>query len=96
MAETGLGFSFLFALFQGASGYPATANDSEGYAQTIGNPNFPVFADGEGQIQEATPLIEAHPEICVLSPSMEILYCDSGHRSYEVALDVIRDHASDN
>ena len=47
MAETGLEFSFIFALYEGASGYPATEDDCDSYADTIGNPDFPVMADGD-------------------------------------------------
>ena len=93
-AETGLEFSFLFALYQGASGYPATGNDCESYAETIGDPDFPVMADGEGLISGATPMTqERHPELCALAPDMTIISCYHGHNGYNDALDDIKEHA---
>ena len=90
-------FSFLFALYQGGSGFAATADDCAGYANTIGNPDFPVFADGEEKIKSATPMTQnVHPEMCALSPALEILYCTSGHGGYESTLDAIREHAASN
>ena len=62
IAETGLEFSFLFALYEGASGYPATEDDCDSYAGLIGNPNFPVMADGDKLIADHTPMTqERHP-----------------------------------
>jgi hypothetical protein len=36
---------------------------------------------------------EQHPEMCGISPELEILECDSGHGGYEGILDTIREHA---
>jgi len=84
----------MFALYEGGSGNPATANDCAGYADTIGNPSFPVFADGSFQIVGTTPMTQlSHPELCALSPEMEILSCHVGHNSYMDALDTIRSDA---
>ena len=92
--ETGLDFSFLFALYAGASGSPATANDCESYAETIGSPSFPVFADGDYVIADATPMTqEVHPEMCAIAPDMTIISCYSGHGGYEDALNDIKSHA---
>jgi len=41
-AETGLDFSFIFALYQGASGYPATEDDCDSYADLIDNPDCTI------------------------------------------------------
>lgn len=93
-ASTGLEFGFLFALYEGATGLPATADDVENYASYIGSPDFPIFADGDGVIKGATPMTqEQHPEMCGISPELEILECDSGHGGYEGILDTIREHA---
>ena len=53
-----------------------------------------MFADGEGLIADATPLTEtAHPEMCAITPEMEIISCYDGHGGHEAALDDIRAHA---
>ena len=92
--ETGLEFGFLFALYEGGSGAPATADDVEGYAQTIGDPSFPVMADGSGMIQHVTPMTQqVHPEMCALTPDFEVISCYNGHGAQEYALDDIEDHA---
>ena len=94
VAETGLPFSFLFALYEGASGNPATVDDAMSYAETIGSPNFPVFADGEGKIAETTPMTQfTHPEMCAFTPELEIISCYSGHGGSDDALTDIREHA---
>jgi hypothetical protein len=36
---------------------------------------------------------EVHPEMCALSPDLEIISCYYGHGGYEDALQDIRDHA---
>lgn len=94
IAETGLEFSFIFALYQGASGNPAVAEDVAAYANTIGNPLFPVLADGIGAIAGATPMnLQTHPQMCALSPEFEIISCYSGHGGYEDALTDIVEHS---
>lgn len=94
VAETGLDFSFIFVLSEGASGNPAVAEDVIAYAERIGSPNFPVLAGGDGAIVDATPLTqEAHPEICALTPELEVIDCFVGHGGSDDALDVIRSHA---
>lgn len=94
IADTGLGFSFLYAIYAGGSGSPATARDCEAYAETIGSPSFPVFADGESLIAGATPMTqEVNPEICAIAPDMTIIKCFTGHGSHEQALIQIMDHA---
>jgi len=94
-AETGLNdFRFLFALYEGGAGGPATTEDCAAYAENIGDPDFPVFADGDKQISEHTPMTqERHPEMCALAPDMTIITCFAGHESYGDALQAIRDHA---
>jgi len=94
IAETGLEFSFIFALYEGASGYPATENDCDSYAETIGNPDFPVMADGDKLIAAATPMTQdRHPEMCGIAPDMTIITCYYGHGGYDRALDDIKAHA---
>ncbi len=92
--ETGLPFKFLFAIYEGGSGAPADADDCEDYADYIGNPKFPVFADGNGKIAAHTPIDQTmNPQMCALSDEFEILGCLEGHGAYEEALDEIRNHA---
>ena len=87
-------FSFLFAIYEGGGGDPATASDCEAYAETIGSPSFPVFADGTFQIAGVTPMTQnTHPEMCALSPDLEVISCYSGHGGYFNALDDIKSHA---
>ena len=94
VAETGLGFSFIFVLSEGASGNPAVVEDVISYAERIGSPNFPVLAGGDGAIVDATPFTQdAHPEVCAVTPELEILECFVGHGGAADALDVIRSHA---
>ena len=94
MDETGLDFSFLFALYEGGSGNPATAEDVEAYAEIIGDPSFPVFADGSQTIVDSTPMTQnTHPEMCALTPDMALIACDDGHNGYRDMLDAIREHA---
>jgi len=94
IAETGLNFRFLFALYEGASGNSATANDCASYANTIGAEDFPVFADGTKQIAGVTPMTQqVHPSMCALTPEFKILNCFSGHGSYEDALDEVKTDA---
>ena len=90
-AETGLDFSFIFVLSEGASGDPAVAEDGIAYAERIGHPNFPVLAGGDGVIVEATPMTqEVHPELCALTPELEIIECFTGHSGSDAALDAIK------
>ena len=93
-AESGLQFSFLFALYEGASGNPATPEDCANYADVIGNPSFPVMADQLHRAMDVTPMdLIAHPEMCALAPDMTILGCYTGHGTYEQAFEDIRRHA---
>jgi hypothetical protein len=85
----------MFALFAGASGGPATADDAESYAAYIGNPNFPIFADANNVIVDATPMTqESYPEVCVIAPDMSLVQCYAGHGFVEAALDDVKAHAS--
>ena len=94
IAETGLPFSFIFTLYEGTSGGPANYNDIVSYHQTIGEPDFPILADGEGLLPDRTPMSgRVHPEICAIAPDMSIISCDSGHGGFQVAMDDIEDHA---
>jgi len=84
----------MFALYAGASGDNATEEDCAWYADYIGNPDFPVFADAGGAtIAAATPMTaEQHPELCVIGPNMELLECFSGHNKVEDGFSTIRAH----
>jgi len=84
----------MFALYAGASGGPATADDCEWYAEYIGNPNFPVFADAGGStIAAATPMTATtHPELCVIGPDMSLIACFSGHNKLDAGFSAIREH----
>ncbi len=94
IAETGLDFSFIFVLSEGASGNPAMVEDVVAYAERIGSPDFPILAGGDGTVADATPMSQiAHPEICVLTPEFEIVECFEGHGGTDEAFDVIRSHA---
>ena len=93
VAETGLAFSFIFALSQGASGQPAGIEDVQAYVPRINDPLFPVLADGESQLPAISPMNEGHPEVCALSPEFEIISCYVGHGGHEQALADIRAHA---
>lgn len=84
----------MFALYEGGSGNPAVFEDVEAYADRIGNPNFPIFADGNELIKEATPMTQTtHPEMCGLTPDLEIISCYAGHNGFYFALDDIKAHA---
>ena len=92
--ETGLGFNFLFALYEGMTGNAATAEDAEAYALQVGITTFPVFADGAGNYANATPMTQMRrPEMCAVSPEMRIISCYHGHGGYQSALSDIRAHA---
>lgn len=87
-------FQFLFVLYEGSGGYPAVPEDCVSYANTIDNPDFPIFADGNHIVADATPLTNnTHPEMCSLTPELEIIKCYSGHGGYEDALQDIKNHA---
>ena len=92
--DTGLNFSFLFALYEGGSGGPATEDDCSAYAEYIDSPDFPVFADGDESIASATPISpQSHPQVCAIAPDMTIISCYAGHGEYVEALDDIEQHA---
>ena len=75
------------------------AADCASYYDTISGrcacePTFPIFADGTGLISGATPMNQqTHPQMCGLTPSLEIISCYSGHGGYEDALADIKTHA---
>ncbi len=84
----------MFALYAGFTGSAATGEDCADYADYIGDPDFPVFADGEGILVGATPMTGySHPEVCALGPDMTILGCWAGHGTIDSAFDAIREHA---
>ena len=94
ITETGLEFSFLFALYEGSSGDPAIAQDAMAYHERIGGPNFPIFADGTGKLASSTPLTQEYaPETCALTPELEFISCHRGHAGYELSLEAIKTHA---
>jgi hypothetical protein len=88
----------LFAIYRDFVGSAADADDCAEYAEEIGNPSFPVFADGatnfsSSQIYNATPVEIAHPVACALAPNMEIIACAEGHGVVEPLLEEIKTHA---
>lgn len=84
----------MFVIYAGFTGYDATDEDCASYAEHIGSPDFPVFADGDRLLHEVTPMNgETHPEICAIGPDMTILDCWSGHGSVDTALTLIRETA---
>ena len=92
--ETGLEFSFIFAIYEGTGGNPANSADSQAFAADLGITEFPVMADGRFGLANVTPMTQqTHPEMCALAPDLTILSCYSGHGGYENALDDIRAHA---
>ena len=95
IAETGLEkFQFLVAIFEGATGGQADEDDCESYAEVIGDPQHPVFADGDTLIADATPMTALSiPELCAIAPDMTIISCSQGHGAYEFILDDIKSHA---
>jgi hypothetical protein len=89
-----LNFSFLFALYAGGTGKPANENDCKAYADEIGMTKFPVMADGSKTIAGNTPMTEEfHPEMCALTPDMEIIACSYGHKAYKQMFLAITNHA---
>ena len=84
----------MFALYQNVNHDPATPADVAEYASYIGNPDFPIFADGDGILRDATPMTQTtHPEMCALTPDLTIIECSFGHGGQHKMLDAIREHA---
>ena len=67
--------------------------DVEAYVPRINDPSFPVLADGERKFPEITPMGDGHPEICSLTPELQIISCYVGHGGHEQALQDVREHA---
>ena len=66
------------------------------YWKDIDKPDFPVTADTEGKIVDATEWNGTRlPGKCVVSPEMEMLDCYSGDDDAD-ALDLIVEHWSEN
>lgn len=87
--------SILFALYEGGAGDPATPLDAQVYAQQVGISQFPVMADGNFTLANATPMTQlVHPELCLLGPDMTILHCTSGHNQVQGMFDIIKQHAA--
>jgi hypothetical protein len=60
-------------------GDPPAAKDSAAYAEGLGLKGFPVTADPAQRLVPATPWDGlARPGKCVLTPTMEMLYCYVG------------------
>ena len=84
----------MFALYENANHEPASPSDVADYASYIGSPDFPIFADGEGILRDATPMTqETHPEMCALTEDLTIIECSFGHGGQHKMLDAIRVHA---
>ena len=93
-AETGLPFTFVFALYENGSHQPPTPLDAQIYAQQVGITQFPVLADAFGAFAGATPMTQqTHPEVCAVGPDMRIISCGSGHSSFQARLNDIKAYA---
>jgi len=93
-AETGLPFTFVFALYENGSHKPPTKEDVQIYAQQVGITQFPVLADAAGAFAAATPMTQqSHPEVCAIGPDMRIISCGSGHNSFQSRLNDIKAYA---
>ena len=67
--------------------------DVEAYYPRINEPSFPVFADGDHQLPAISPMDNRIPEVCSLSPEMEIISCYAEHGGHQQALLDIKAHA---
>ena len=88
----------MLAIYRNGSGNAADAEDCAEYASEIGDPSFPVFADGnisftDTQIYNATPAENAYPVLCALAPDMKIITCTKGHNVIDNLFDDIKTHA---
>ena len=91
MDESGVPFSYMIVLFSGITGDPAKPQDAIDYAEVVGDPEIPVFADPAQDILANTPYDgKALPGKCLLSPSMEIVSCWTGHDNDEEAWEIVR------
>lgn len=93
--ESGLGFSYIIALFQDAMGEPPDPEVAAEYAEVVdAKKRIPVLSDGNQGVLDHTPYDGNDlPGKCVLSDEMEILDCFVGHGDDAEAFDLIRDHA---
>jgi len=83
-------------LFENSAGLPASADTAIDYWTDMGEPPFPVVADGSHQVINDTPWeAEYLPGKCALTPDMEILGCYTGHGNGE-PLAAIVEHWSAN
>ncbi|MFT5584343.1 MAG: hypothetical protein ACI9VR_001928 [Cognaticolwellia sp.] len=77
--------------FTGVTGDPAKPQDAIDYAGAVDDPSIPVFADPARDILNNTPYDGKElPGKCLLSPSMEIVSCWTGHENDDEALEIVR------
>ena len=80
-------------LSDGMDGLDAEFADLQEYYPLINEPSFPTLVDGEAAIPAITPMIDGNPEVCGLTPELEIIHCYVGHGGNEQALNDIKEHA---
>ena len=89
--EGNVPFSYMILLFTGVTGDPAKPQDAIDYAGAVDDPTIPVFADPARDILNNTPYDGKElPGKCLLSPSMEIVSCWTGHDNDDEALEIVR------
>lgn len=71
-------------------GDPPAAADSAAYAEVLELKGFPVTADPSQQLVPATPWDGlARPGKCVLTPTMEMLYCYVGESDDDAFTEIL-------
>ncbi|MCP4872459.1 MAG: hypothetical protein GY898_27515 [Proteobacteria bacterium] len=89
-------FSYVISLYADATGAPPHESLGEEYWEDVGEPEFPVGADTDREVLDATPFNgEVAAGKCVLADDLEILDCRTGHGSEQWAWDAILEHAGD-
>ncbi len=91
--ETGIDYSLVIALFQGASGGEPVPEEADEYAKAIDvKRRIPVLSDLAIKTIDRTPYDGGTlPGICLLSPEMVMLECWEGEGESEKALEMIVD-----
>lgn len=85
----------MIGLTEDGQGNPAEAGDSAAYASTLELTSFPVTADVNQRLIDATPWTGlARPGKCVLTPAMEMLKCYVGANDDEAFAAIVAHAAS--
>jgi hypothetical protein len=94
IAETGLAFSPILLLFEDRRGNPPDAEIPARYAEDVGLKGFPVTADPDQDVFDATPYDGGSlPGVCALGPDMTLIDCSSGSSAVRAMLDAVKAHA---